>query len=249
MYPMTSVMPVPYDGPGVNAARWRHRVIVAAVVLLAHALVLGPAPWHGPQPSPRMPSKDGRGQAALQWVAVLPPATPPAPALSVAPPAGSQARAALRPERAADGARRMPAAAQPPAREPAAAADSLASEHAAPSGPSAAMVPTLPMGPVRSVLPAPDAGVARDNIARSRQRGGAAFERAASDAVATPAQRLAAGIAAAAPGDALGEAQAGTSRTARVRGSAGSYCLRLKDPSLKLDPFRQELALPTNCPP
>ena len=102
---------------------------------------------------------------------------------------------------------------------------------------------------MRSADPASATSDARDNIARSRQRGEAVFERAASDAVASPAQRLAAGMAAAAQGEALVESQVGTNRTARVRGAAGTYCLRMKDPSLKVDPFRQELALPANCPP
>ena len=107
----------------------------------------------------------------------------------------------------------------------------------------------LRLGPPASGDAPPVPGTAQDNITRSSQRGAASFERAASDAVASPAHRLAAGIAAAAPGADLSEGQTGVNRTARVRGAAGTYCLRAKDPGLKIDPFRQELAVPTNCPP
>lgn len=101
-----------------------------------------------------------------------------------------------------------------------------------------------------AIDPGPAPHIAQDNIARSGQRGAADFRRAASNAAATPSQRLSAGIAAAgAPAAGVDEVGSGSGRNVLVRGAMGSYCLRLTDPSLKHDPFNKELAVARNCPP
>ncbi|MCP3017877.1 hypothetical protein [Cupriavidus basilensis] len=236
---------------GAYATRRRQWSIVVALVLVAHGLVLVPVPWPARQASLSLPRPGERDQRAMQWVAVLPQARLPTPAAAAKPAASSrkpQALSAPRPERASAVVNRAAPAGQP-GREPVAAMALPPGAGTPLRSSSAASVPMLPLAPTRSADPASATGVARDNIARSRQRGEAVFERAASDAVASPAQRLAAGMAAAAQGETLVESQVGTNRTARVRGAAGTYCLRMKDPSLKVDPFRQELALPANCPP
>ncbi|MHA7680948.1 hypothetical protein [Cupriavidus sp. PET2-C1] len=234
---------MPNADRGAHAMRRRQWLIVVALVLVAHGLVLGPVPWPARQASLSLPRPGEGDQRAMQWVAVLPFARLPTPAATARPAASSskpQALSASRPERVSAGQS---------GREPVAAMALPPGAGVPYNSSSAASVPMLPLAPMRSADPASATGDARDNIARSRQRGEAVFERAASDAVASPAQRLAAGMAAAAQGEALVESQAGTNRTARVRGAAGTYCLRMKDPSLKVDPFRQELALPANCPP
>ncbi|AJG20065.1 hypothetical protein [Cupriavidus basilensis] len=236
---------------GAHATRRRQWLIVVALVLVAHGLVLGPVPWPARQASLSLPRQGEQDRRAMQWVAVLPFTRPPTPAATAKPAASSrksQALSAPRPERASAVADRA-ALATRPGREPVAAMALPPGAGAPFNRSSAAGVPMLPLAPMRSADPASANSVARDNIARSRQRGEAVFERAASDAMASPAQRLAAGVAAAAQGEALVESQVGTNRTARVRSAAGTYCLRMKDPSLKVDPFRQELALPANCPP
>ncbi|MGO4812378.1 hypothetical protein AB4156_22730 [Cupriavidus sp. 2MCAB6] len=234
-------MPLTYPIPTAGRGARSQRLIVAALVLAAHVLVLAPVPWPARQLLSEPQRRDEAGAKALQWVTVMPSAAPPIPVMPAHAPLAATTRG-----QPAVGAR--PAArAEQPVQPPAAATVSAHPTRAAPSG--AATVPMLRLEPPASGDAPPVPGAALDNIARSRQRGGASFERAASDAVASPARRLAAGIAAAAPGADLGEGQAGVNRTARVRGAAGTYCLRAKDPSLKVDPFRQELAVPTNCPP
>lgn len=234
-------MPLTYPIPTAGRGADRQRLIVAALVLAAHVLVLAPVPRPARQLLSESQRRDEGGAKALQWVTVMPSAAPPIPVMPAHAPPAATTRG-----HTAVGAR--PAArAEQPVQPPAAATVSPRPTPATPS--DAVTVPMLRLGPPASGYAPPVPGTAQDNIARSRQRGGASFERAASDAVASPAQRLAAGIAAAAPGADLREGQAGVNRTARVRGAAGTYCLRTKDPSLKVDPFRQELAVPANCPP
>ncbi|AOY93502.1 hypothetical protein BKK79_18140 [Cupriavidus sp. USMAA2-4] len=212
---------------------------MVALVLLGHAWLLGTLPWPGAADRAIAPAQR---RPALQWVQLRPPPAPPPPAVQVA--------------RPAPGA--TPARPAPSVRSVAPAPPSSTAIMLPPPGPPAALPadgravslvrPRLSSEPVSDSM-ARGTDPLQENLARSAQRGAARFARGASDAAASASQRLAAGMDAAGRTSGYEETGFAGGRGARVQGALGSYCLRTKESGLKVDPFRQELAAPTNCPP
>ncbi len=221
--------------------------LVVVLHLVALHYLMQDVPWQAS-------STSTPAQPALQMITIVPSviATAPDPQPAVRLPQGD---ATVR-ERKAERAERAngPAPANERRADNAMQASSLPAPVVAPSPAVPTIPPPIPSLPPTSTLPQPNAptagGAAQANIGRSGQAGGAAWRDrgAASESVAS---RMATGIAAAAidSGHSIVEEQSGSARLIRVRAGGRVYCLRTKDPSLKIDPFNKELAVPINCPP